>query len=186
MPACQGVIVGLADTVDRHYHPKPSPASQRTGGGSGQHWPPAALTARWGPLRFQSGKSAVLFSAPGTGWSSPYPWWCQQLVRPATTRSYANQTHQQRQPSQPENVASAAARRRKIFLFKQSRRPRQHYFPYSSLLRLFLQGSLSSHRSVCTFSSTICLIRVRTVHLVQRILSKVFFTAKSARRKSSC
>lgn len=40
------VIVGLADTVDRHYHPKPPWHPDLLG----EHWPPSALTARWGPV----------------------------------------------------------------------------------------------------------------------------------------
>lgn len=63
----------------------------------------------------------------------------------------------------------------------QGDQPKGYYFPYLSLLRHSLQGSSPSHRSASTFVSAICLIGVPGVYLVQRILSKIFLTAKSAR-----
>lgn len=146
---------GGVGRYSRSALPIPSPPGLP---GLPQHWPPAALTARWGPPCFHSGKSAVLFSAPGAPLTHGGARQGLVLVDTPTTT-----------PSPPANVASGAARRRKNFLFKQPDQPRQHYFPYPSLLRIFLQGSLSSHRSACTVSTTICLIGVRATHLVQRI-----------------
>lgn len=91
VPACQGVIVGLADTVDRHYHPKPSLASQSTGGVLGSTGLLLLL-----PLVGGRGASSLgnLLCAVFRTWSSPYPWWCQQLVRPTAARPCSSQTHQ--------------------------------------------------------------------------------------------
>lgn len=183
MPACQGVIVGLADIVDRHYHPKPSWPPRRTGvlGSTGL---PLLLPLVGGRYKSASSLGNLLCCFPHR--ELPLPMVVptagalQRLGLMLARHTNIDNHHGLQTSRLPLHNDG------KIFFSSNLGRLKKHYFPYSSLLRLFLQGSLSSHRSACTFSSTICLIGVRAVHLVQRILSKVFFTAKSARPKGNC
>lgn len=91
VPACQGVIVELADTVDRHYHPKALPGLPQDGG----FWAALASCCSYRSLGAATQQTSPLpvweiCCAVFRAWSSPYPWWCQQLARPTTARSYAS------------------------------------------------------------------------------------------------